>query len=436
MKSLKHISLLLLAAVLLASCAGDHRRALPAGCRAVASIDAKAPAAAGLVKPLQSLLGLDGMESMGLDATERIYAFIAPDGNLGLAAKVADGGDVEKAMRSLAAKAGARDLGERQGCHFYAVAGRAVAGWTSDALLVMGPVTPSAEGEAMQTMARLLRQDADESLMAEQLWEHLDTMSAPVALIAGAAALPERLRPLAMLGMPKGADASRCLIAASVAIDSVLTITAQPFSPDPRSQEALDKAYAALRPVAGRYAGPTAGAAVAIHMNVDGRQLLPLLTDREEIGAMLAGANQAIDLNAILRSADGDITIACRDVSDTPDIALAAQLSNTAFLGDIGYWQSSLPKGYSLTPWATRLYRLTGPATDFFFGVTTGAKPEFYSGRTPEEAERMLSPGATAAPFAGSRLAVVVNLPAVLASSGAAAIASALGMKKIIYTVR
>lgn len=456
MTALRHISLLLLLLAALSSCCDDYRRALPSGSVAVARLDATDTAAAKLLGGLGTLLGITDFSDSGIDMREPIYAFVSPDGSLGLCAKVSDDDAVEEKMQTLVDGGKSRVLGERRGIKFWAVGGRAVAGLTHEVMLVMGPVTAAGEGDIMQRMARLLSQSADESLMSDAIWERIDTISAPMAVVAEAAALPPTLRPLAMLGVPREADVSKCLISMTVSLNETLRITAEPFSTDSHLDKAIHEAYSRLRPISSRYseALPTT-ALFTLQLNADGQQLLPLLAAREETAALLAALSSTIDGTAVLRSANGDIAIAISPVTehrltanskmeDTSitssftdfkgnlGLSLAAELRDTRFMEEIDYWRSSLPRGYSLKPWRRGAYLITGGGSDLFFGTSDGTKPQFYAAPTAAEADSLLASHSSLSKE-HPRLSVTINLSALGEKSP---LASVLGVSKIEYIVK
>lgn len=439
---LASLHLYIFLALLLASCSSDYRSALPSGSTAIVAIDAADESLSALTTGLRGVLGVDDISQCGIDLAEPLYLFTTSDGTLGLCAKTSDASDLAALMERNAARGTARKIAERQGCQYYNVKDVCVAGWNGTALVALGPVVASAEGAAVSQIATLLKQDEDASGAAGPMMSRLDSLAGPMRLVARATALPKKLRPMLTLGLPREADAEQCLIAASVAIDhATLTFCATPTSLKAKDDKALRDAYSKLRPIRGRYlAALDSTAEAAVLLNTEGRDLVPLLNAQPAVAAMLAGINQAIDLTAILRSVSGDLLLTARDVRrDLPRLSLAAELGATSFLKDVGYWKQSLPKGFTLTDWRPQAFRLRGEDTDLWFGVTTASRPEFYSASTPEAADALLAKAGKAATepwqkaVSGSRLAVVVNLAALLVDSP---VPQALGVRRVVYKVK
>lgn len=439
---LTSLHLYIFLALLLASCSSDYRSALPSGSTAIVAVDAADESLSALTAGLRGLLGIDDISQCGIDLAEPLYLFTTSDGTLGLCAKTGNASDLAALMERNATRGMARQIAERQGCQYYNVKGVCVAGWNGTALVALGPVVASAEGAAVSQIATLLKQDEDASAAAGPLMTRLDSLDGPMRLVARATALPEKLRPMLTLGLPREADAEQCLIAASVAIDhGTLTVDATPTSLKTKDDKALRDAYSKLRPIRGRYlAALDSTAEAAVLLNTEGRDLVPLLNAQPAVAAMLAGINQAIDLTAILRGVSGDLLLAARDVRrDLPTLSLAAELGDTSFLKDVGYWKQSLPKGFTLTDWRPQAYRLRSKDTDLWLGVAAGTRPEFYSGSTPAAALGQLAKAGTAAAepwqrgVTGHRLAVVVSLAALFPESAAQ---RATGVERVLYRVK
>ena len=76
----------------------------------------------------------------------------------------------------------------------------------------------------------------------------------------------------------------------------------------------------------------------AILMNMDGGRLLEMMRENSGMQALLAGVNTAIDLDNILRSVDGDLSVFLPVLTgEDIDVVLTAELKSTDFLKDVGY---------------------------------------------------------------------------------------------------
>ncbi len=403
----------------LASCSGDYVDAIPDGSRALISIDLQAAGAQGerQADVLKTVLGVDHPDDCGIDLQEKIYLFAAPDGNLGLCAKVADEDDLTDWV---AAKAKAGDCGEAQtfrGCHFSVFGDSWMLGYGKNALLLMGPVVASAQPALRQAMAQYLTQDSDHGARSSLLFHRLDSIDSPMALVAQARALPERFIAPFTLGAPKDADASQVVIAASMHMSGgVLDIQGETFSFNPRVDRALKEARQVYRPITGRYAATMpADAAAGMFLNVDGRKFLPLMRTNKGLQALLAGVNRAIDMDNIMRSVDGDMAVILPALGDTgAQVMMGAELGNSLWTGDVDYWKQSVPEGGRIADWGDKAWFYTDGHTSFYFGVSPDR--QFYAGSGELMARYAIRPSNHPIPeslqkcIKGQRLVLIVNL--------------------------
>lgn len=367
----------------LVSCSGDYIDAIPDGSRALISIDLQAEDTpkGHQADVLKSVLSIDDPDDCGIDLQEKLYLFVAPDGNLGLCAKVADEGDLSSWV---AAKAKAGDCGEVQtyrDCHFAVFGDSWMLGYGKNALLIMGPVVASGQPALRQTMAKYLTQDSDHGVRNSLLFHRLDSIDSPMALVAQAQALPDRFIAPFTLGAPKDADASQVVIAASMHMaEGVLDIRGETFSFNPRVDKALKEARQVYRPITGRYAATMpADAGAGMFLNVDGRKFLPLMRTNKGLQALLAGVNQAIDMDNIMRSVDGDMAVILPTLGDAnAQVMMGAKLGNSLWTGDVDYWKQSVPEGGRIADWGDKAWFYTDGHTSFYFGVSPDQ--QFYAG--------------------------------------------------------
>lgn len=413
--------------ILMSSCSGDdYLNAIPGNSTALVSVDLKKLASsagddntgAGVLK---SLLGTDDVAGCGIDLKSKIYMFESADGNLGLVAKVGSVGDMEALFASLAKDGKCTPVAERKNCKFTLVNGSWSVGFSSDALVVMGPVVASQQAEMQQVIARYLAQDEERSIKGTPIFEKLDSIAAPLALVAQSSALPESFVSPITLGAPKDADASQVMVAAGLTVaDGCLNVDCETFSFNNRIDTAMKESLGMFRPINGTYAGCVpSDAAGCVFMNVDGSRFIKLLHANKGIGALLAGINTAIDIDNIIRCIDGDMSVAVMGYNgDKPELQMSAQLGKRDFLADVAYWKKSCPAGSRIENWEKDAYRYTDGALDFYFGVS--ADNQFYSGVTPEKAKSSIVPAKS--PYSesvisrikGGKLCLVLSLDAIV----------------------
>lgn len=432
-KSIAASILLLPLIVFFVSCSGDdYLNAIPGNSTALVSIDAgkyvQESGNASVPAAITGLLGIDDLQDCGLDISSRIYLFETSDGNIGLAAKVESDGDLAKWLSGQAGKGRCTALTEADGYRFTVFKDSWVAGFSSETLVILGPVLPSAQAVVRRQIVQYLSQDEEDGIMSSPMKERLDSIDAPIALVAEASALPEKFVAPFMLGAPKNADASQVMLAAglSAGAKGCLVIRGTTFSTDKGIDAALKKSRSVFRPISGDYLGSMSStSAVSFLVNVKGSDFLPLLHENKTFQALLAGMNMAVDMDNIIKSIDGDMSVTIENTGGTqPGLLMQAQLGSKSFLDDIDYWKRSCPAGTSITDLGTDEYRYNGGDYTFAFGVRDGLR--FYASTLPagygrdSELSGWSLPSAVDSLVMGRRLAIVVNVGAAAVASEAA----------------
>jgi len=420
MKISKRISFyaLFLMQIIIASCSdNDYTSSIPRDSIAMMSIDVSRTDADDMAGVLETVLNIDDFADCGIDFTTRIYAFETADGNFGLCAKVADGSALSDYVdRKVAEKRWSPVTG--QGGFKFTVIDRVwLAGYSGSALLVMGPVAAAGQSDMCRRMAKYLSQGEDASVVTTEMFERLDSMNAPVSLVARCHALPDDVAAPFMLGVPDDVDASQVMLSAEMQInDGCLYVSGDVFSFDSAIDAAISKASDMFRPVGDKYVNCMSSESVfGFFANVDGRAFLPSIQSSKSLQALLAGVNTVVDMDNILRSVDGNMSITIPKVSFKNMIpTFCAELSGAPWLADIDYWKQSCPPGSQITDWRHDAYKYTANGVTYYFGVTDDK--QFYSGSTPELAERSAVQASSPLPLTvrqkiiGSKMAMVANL--------------------------
>lgn len=358
---------------------------------------------------------LRGMTS-GIDASADVYFFEDQTGTFGLCARVHDTKALEKSLKDKGV-----GIQQRQGYSFATLDGWLL-GYSDDAALLMGPVSAAGQSDMTRLMTRCLGQDEDKGVKASPLFARLDTISSPSAMVCRMDALPAQLATPLTIGMPKGAKASDiCLEARLSRLDGALVIDGRTYSPSKRIDEALRKADNAFRPITQRYiATMSRDDAAGLFANVDGASFQQLLSQNADLSAMLAGINAAIDLNAIIKSINGDMVLRATGVAqasnDKPQLSmtLAAKVKDADWTADVDYWKQSVPQGGVIGDWGRNCHYYKGGGTSYYFGVTDDL--QYMSGDSQASALQSVRPSAS--PIAtslqqlivGRRVALLVNL--------------------------
>jgi hypothetical protein len=401
----------------LTSCSGsDYINAIPEGSTALIAVD---PVKIGFqtdLSLLKNLLTINEPADCGIGLTNRFFLFESPDGNLGLCAKVNDAHKLESTLTKLAKQKICQSVKQRRGFRFTVLKDSWVVGFSDKALLVMGPVTISAQSELQNAMAKYLKQNEDEGIKSMPIFNKLDSIGSPIAMVIQAQALPEKFVAPFTIGAPKNAEASQVLIAAAASIDNgCLDIKGETFSFNREVDKALKDAFKSYRPIKGRYAkSMPSNALMGMFVNVDGKKFINLLHNNKGLQALLTGINSAIDIDNIIRSVDGDMSIVIPSyTSDDLNLSMAAELSETPWLADIPYWMQSCPKGSRIVPWGKNAYYYTNDKTTFYFGVSPDK--QFLSGNSKEQALASVRPtenpisSSLQQKIVGSKMVMIIN---------------------------
>lgn len=414
--------MLLAVMIVFCSCSGDdYLNVIPAKSTALVSIDLPGVASqkgmSGKDGVLKEMLHADDLSKCGIDVTEKVYLFETQDGTLGLCAKVDDEDDVTAWLTQLEKERCCTAFTERKGYHFTVLNGSWLVGFSSKALLVMGPVVADAQAELQRQMTKMLGADEKLGVKESRLFGKLDSISSPVAMAAYAQALPEKFVAPFTIGAPKDADASQIVISAGMTMeDGVLHVTGSTSSFRPAIDKALQEAMNIYQPIAGDYlACMPSDATAGIFMHVYGPKFLPLLQRNSSMQTLLMGLNTAIDMDNIVRSIDGDLSIVLPSFGEGNwQMKMVAKLSLAHWLMDVDYWKKSCPAGTSITDCGKDAFHYTDGKTSFYFGVTEDQ--QFYSGNDLEGAKAALLPARRSLPvkiqqmIQGQKVAMVVNL--------------------------
>lgn len=426
---------------ILSSCSGsEYINAIPAESQMLIRLN---PAKlSGTKSPLilKTLLHLKDLDESGIDLSKDVFFFEDGQGNFGLCAKVSSDSKLEKSLQ----KAGL-SLTKRRDYKFAALSSGWVIGFSDNTALLMGPVVPAAQDDLITLMARYLGSDEDQGIKSSPMYATSDSIDAPMSIVAQTCALPQQFVAPFTMGAPKDADPADVILAAAMEVkNGHLLMHGKTLSYKKSINSALVKAANVYRPIKGEYIkAMSQDDVLGLFLNVDGKQFHNLMIQNRAATAMLAGINTAIDMDNIIKSVNGDLTLVTSSLGkDNFRMMMAARLSGAPWLADIDYWKKSVPAGGHIGDWGKNCYYYSGNGTTYFFGVTQDM--QYMSGASPEEAKHSI----TTSPkphspdlqkiIKGKKLAMVVNFKA-LGNSKAAAITSLLmpmfgNINTIVYT--
>ncbi len=405
-------------ALLAASCSNnDYVNAIPSSATAIVKVDVKQLGVEEGTKAFASLLPKDiNVEGCGVDWSSTAYAFETVDGNFGICAKVKSESQLKETFEKANSEGKCGSLRKQGDFTFTDINNCWAVGFSSKALIVVGPVSAAALGDAQRKITKMLRQDEDASIITRPMFAKLDSMESSVAMVAQVQALPEKMVAPFTIGAPKDADASQVLVAVDFdKEDKVVRMKGETFSFNKSVDEALKKANSTYRKINGDFLDKIPNTcSIGLFTNVDGKQFLPLLQNNKALQALLVGINTAIDFDNIIRSVDGDLTFTTTALggSDNMDMTMFARVKNPAWTADVDYWKQSCAKGCSITG-TNGAWSYNGGNTRFAFGLegdmfygTTDAKlvPE-YKGEKPQPIADKLKKE-----IQGNRMVLMLNI--------------------------
>lgn len=434
--------------LIFASCSDNsYLNAIPNESTALISMDPAKMSGVNNMAVLKTLLHLTNIDKSGIDASHKIYLFESPDGNLGVCAKVNDENDLTETFNKLAAKGACPQPKERRGFHFTVLKDAWIAGWSDASVLIMGPVTPDAQPQLQQQMAKYLKQGEEDGITTSKIYEKLDSIDSPMAMVAQAQALPEQFIAPFTLGAPKGADASQVMIAAEMSVKKgIMHINGETFSFNKTIDKSLKDATKIYRPIKGKYINSMPkNAMLGMFLNVNGNKFLPLMHSNKGIQQLLMGVNAAIDMDNIIRSVNGEMAIITSTYgSDNISMSMTAQLENCKWTNDVGYWKQSCPAGGKILDWQKNAWYYTDNKTAFYFGVSKDM--QFFSGSSKEEAAQSIMDSKEQLGnnvkdiIKGQKLVMVINMNA-MKGDKAGAVTSMMkpifgNLETIVYTLK
>lgn len=361
--------------VILSSCSSDYRNAIPANSIALLSLDVKGISEAdntGDKSIINSILQIEDIGQSGIDLNERIYLFEDAEGMLGLVACVDNEKKVESWFEDLSQKNKCTKIKERKGYKFSVFNDSFVAGFSKSAIILMGPTIGSGQSKLQAKITKYLGTENDNSIVNTPMYERLDSIETPIAMIIRGQALPEKMLSLFSMGALSKAKPNDILMAASATVsDGCLNIVGETFSFDNDIDLSIKSSLATYHPIEGKYIDCISlNNVLTILSGVNGENYLNLLRNNISFRTLLIGLNTALDIDMILKSIDGDILMAMPSAKGRNfDFQLLANVRDTDWLADVDYWKKTTPSGYEIRNKNDREFFYSGAGWNMYFGI-------------------------------------------------------------------
>lgn len=313
--------------------------AIPADASAVAQIDMKElKRTAGL--DLGSFLGRQGLSDpslAGINIAEPAYGFISGQGHFGLLLSVESKGRIKKAFHTQGI-----EVENQRGILWASLRGW-VAAFDSDQMLVMGPVSDAEVGALRSQMALLMKQKETATRMLDELKSQPGTLK----LLSRMDVMPKSFTQALRKWLPAGIDLGRVMVSVSLqARKSSFILDAELLSEDPKVLQAFEQADSLWRPIQGDLIGRGPSSSVLwATAGMRGDRLLNLLRQNPTLRTRLIALNMCVDADMMLRSIDGDVSLAVPSIPlkfKMPPALLTASLSSTDFLRNVEDWKTGM----------------------------------------------------------------------------------------------
>jgi hypothetical protein len=362
MKS-RYLLLSLLATLVFTSCSkSDYRDVIPQDCRTVVSLDMATAAkkadldaqqmadkvkrllsggAAGdkVRAAMQRLGTLPG--KVGIDFTSRIYAFPFGQDYFGFVARVDDEGDMEDFFDALQKQGVCSKMEKRRGFQWTSFSDGWQAAFDDEVLLFAGPGMDA----TMLQRAMLDRLQAEDGLTETPLFEQLEKQTGEITFCVAASLLPEKLQAPICMALPDKTNMQAVLLTGGVTFDaSQIALHTSIWSDNASLEKACEAIDASKRTISAKtLATVPSGVVGCFAGNFDGEQLLKSMRQDKGMRALLLTANFGVDADLMVRSIDGDVCMKINgvDAGGATQYVMEAQVRNTDFMKNAGYWKKS-----------------------------------------------------------------------------------------------
>lgn len=384
--------------------ANDYTCSLPANAQAMVRLDVRSLKENGTAP----FIGDKGkqMEQCGIDFTQPLYAFVDGSNCPGSLLPLRDAKRWQEYLKNRGIEI------QRQRGYRWAQSGQWLMAFSDDRCLVLGPLSEQEMGRMRGRMITLMKQKGKQD---NALLLPLAKSEAPLCAV-----LSTRLvRQLSERFLPE--------TAALWSNEQEGTVTMEAFMQEKCIHASVSLQATGLEHEAPLFT-PLSAADVpglgsdrmaSVSIGVNGNELLKTLRKNPAIRTGLIALNFCLDLDMMIRSVSGAVTLSIPCADDVlPGALLTARLQDTRFMQDRDDWAKGLSAGFGveLTALADSAYQLQWQDYSICFGVQENRltacmdKPTFLQAFRKDEQ----TPVSHAREADGSIMYVQVNLPAML----------------------
>lgn len=358
--------------------ANDYENRLPAQPKALAVINiTKLADEAGLDEKKSGEWNvLSGQfESVGLDWSKPVYAFVTSRELVGMLSAVSDEDMLVESIKAHQEKGQCEFLGDYQGYQWALYEKSWLLGFDDEAALLMGPVIASDLNMMRAEMLRCFHQDKDESGCSSRLFAEISGRDASMTMSSTLDVLPNSFNETFKMGLPGHATLGDIRMVADFRFTPRDLIVNCEIGSDKQEVNAY---YEKMTVINGKLSGVFStdlrpNTLLWASANVEGKSLLRLLRKDPDIRTFLIGLNMGVDADRMISSISGDVAVRIDSISTGRRYAysLSAELSDHSFLDEADYWIQSAAKqsDWTLNKWSENNFYAAMPGWQCYFGV-------------------------------------------------------------------
>lgn len=386
MKTIKSFIIIVLATLALVSCSkgNGYQNVIPADAPLVTSVNMASIAEksdfanSAVSQMMQEYMGvlfsseagkqiktyMESPQDMGIDFREPVFMFQTPNRCFGLTMKMLNKGDFEDFLKMLQKQNIASKAKENDGVMEGTLLDDICFGYDDNTILLLA----SDEGAnvSKRTLAQLFKMDSDNAFTRTDAYEYcFGKNQKDIAFLAHMAALPKDLASTVKSFVPQGVKMTDVMFEASADFQNGKFVLGGSLVPTLREAEKN------FHKIKGDYLETAQNCfPIWASMGVNGEWLLGKLKQDTQIKQMLFMIERGIDIEAMIRAIDGDVTVALPSATKFDDFLLMGKLKNSDFLADVPEWQTGMKEyGISMQKMGANEYLLNAEGMLLNWGV-------------------------------------------------------------------
>lgn len=317
---------------------------------------------------VRKMIALDH-KKVGLDLQSPAYVF-ASQGYLGAVVAVDNDDDFKDFLSGKGC-----DVKQLRGLNWSVVLDNFLVGFNSNRAILMGPAVGSEQEALYGVIAGLIEQNATESGIGSHLYELMQGRTEPVALAANMGAFMQ-LPVLNQLEEKGGVYSTLQALDVTAGLSYLQDKVSLAMSVETEDKKTT-KLLAALDEVfmpanASLLERDPDNTLFHMEVGLNGERLLELLRTNPDVRTTLLLANSIFDLDLILKSIKGDVSLTVPQISlGSQEVQFQAQLVDDSFMQNISTWNDAVSRaaGVYFYPQRDDRYMAVFKGTPCYFSV-------------------------------------------------------------------